>query len=127
MTEHVKYPFESDDGRWAVRYHIPYTVEHDGSSYGVVASIYREPTVHGRILVTLGGQPVAQYDELTPGDVVEITGDRWRVTKVEYRTRIVLERAGRRGPDQAELGGTSGEGSGGTSGAASHAEGSGDA
>lgn len=123
MTEHVKYPFESDDGRWAVRYHIPYTVEHDGSSYGVVASIYREPTVHGRILVTLGGQPVVQYDELTPGDVVEITGDRWRVAAVEYRTRIVLERVGRGRPGRAELSEASGEGSDG----ASHAEGPGDA
>lgn len=109
MTEHVKYPFESDDGRWAVRYHIPYTVEHDGSSYGVVASIYREPTVHGSVLVSRDGQPVAHYDELTPGDVVEITGDRWRVAEVEYRTRIVLERAGQEGPDRAKSGAPSGE------------------
>jgi hypothetical protein len=94
MTEHVKYPFEGDDGRWAVRYHIPYTVEHDGRPYGVVASIYAKPEVHGSILVTLDGQPVVQYDDLTPGDTVDITGDRWRVAAVEYRTRIVLERAG---------------------------------
>ena len=60
MPENVKYPFEDDDGRWSVRYHIPYTVEHEGQSYGVVASIYREPAVHGSILVTRGGQPVAR-------------------------------------------------------------------
>jgi hypothetical protein len=94
MTEHVKYPFEGDDGRWAVRYHIPYTVDHQGQPYGIVASIYERPTVHGSILITLGGRPVAQYDDLTPGDVIDITGDRWRVAAVDYRTRIVLERAG---------------------------------
>ncbi|MDF9815263.1 hypothetical protein [Streptomyces sp. SPB162] len=92
MTEHVKYPFEVD-GRWPVRYHIPYAVEHDGHSYGVVASIFAEPSVHGRLQVSREGVPVAEYDDLTAGDIVEITGDAWRVTGVEYRTRIVLERA----------------------------------
>lgn len=92
MTEYVKYPFEVD-GRWAVRYHVPYTVEHEGHSYGIVASIFAEPSVHGRIQVGREGTPVAQFDDLTPGDVVDITGDTWRVAAVEYRTRIVLERA----------------------------------
>ncbi len=101
MTEHVKYPFEGDDGRWAVRYHIPYTVEHDGQSYGVVAGIYEQPAVHGSILVTHEGRPVARYDDLTPGSVVEITGDTWRVAAVDYRTRIVLERAGGEGSADA--------------------------
>jgi hypothetical protein len=90
---HVKYPFQGDDGRWAVRYHIPYAVEHEGQAYGVVASIYAQPEVHGSILVSRAGETVAQYDDLTPGDVVEITGDAWRVAAVDYRTRIVLERA----------------------------------
>lgn len=108
-VHHVKYPFEGDDGRWAVRYHIPYQVEHEGQSYGVVASIYAQPEVHGNILVTRGGETIAQYDDLTPGDVVEITGDAWRVAAVDYRTRIVLERA----PQGAAPGedGTKGEGS----------------
>ncbi|WP_405585062.1 hypothetical protein [Streptomyces sp. NBC_01190] len=92
MAEHVKYPFEDDAGRWAVLYHIPYTVEHDGQTYGVVASIYQKPAVHGSILVSLGGRPVARYDDMTVGDVIEITGDTWRVAEVEYRTRIVLAR-----------------------------------
>lgn len=99
---HVKYPFEGDDGRWAVRYHIPYDVEHEGQSYGVVASIYAQPEVHGSILVSRGGETVAQYDDLTPGAVVDITGDAWRVAEVEYRTRIVLERANKGDANKGE-------------------------
>jgi hypothetical protein len=88
----VKYPFEID-GRWALRYHIPYTVEHDGRTHQILATIFARPSVHGRIQVGCEGQPLAEYDDLTPGDIVEITGDAWRVTEVEYRTHVVLERA----------------------------------
>ncbi|MFF5314915.1 hypothetical protein [Streptomyces massasporeus] len=93
MTEraHVKYPFEID-GRWVLRYHIPYDVEHEGRSFHVVATIFGKPEVHGRIHVGCEGTPVVRYDDLTPGDTVDITGDEWRVTAVDYRTRIVLER-----------------------------------
>ncbi|MEU6380031.1 hypothetical protein [Streptomyces sp. NPDC046909] len=87
----MKYPFESD-GRWVLRYHVPYDVQHDGRSHSIVATIFREPSVHGRIQVSREGRPLAEYDELTPGAVVEITGDPWRVTEVEYRTHVVLER-----------------------------------
>ncbi|WP_041821484.1 DUF6406 domain-containing protein [Streptomyces davaonensis] len=87
----VKYPFEFD-GRWVLRYHIPYTVEHDGHTHQILATIFAQPSVHGRIQVGREGQPVAEYDDLTPGDIVEITGDTWRVAEVEYRTRVVLER-----------------------------------
>lgn len=87
----AKYPFEFD-GRWVLRYHIPYTVEHDGSTYRIVATVFAEPTVHGRIQVNRDGQFVAEYDELVAGSLVEITGDAWRVAEVEYRTRVVLER-----------------------------------
>ena len=92
MPDHVKYPFEAD-GRWAVRHHVPYSVEYEGHSYGIVASVFAEPSVHGRIQVSREGELVASHDDLTPGDVVEITGDAWRVADVEYRTLIVLERA----------------------------------
>jgi hypothetical protein len=88
---HVKYPFEFD-GRWVLRHHIPYDVRHDGRGHHIVAAVFSEPSVHGRIRVNCEGQPVAEYDGLTPGDVVEITGDAWRVTEVEYRTHITLER-----------------------------------
>ncbi|GHH89516.1 hypothetical protein GCM10017779_00960 [Streptomyces capillispiralis] len=87
----VKYPFEFD-GRWVLRYHVPYTVEHDGRTHRVVATIFAEPSVHGRIQVNCEGLLIAEYDELVPGSRVEITGDVWRVTEVEYRTRVVLER-----------------------------------
>ncbi|MDT0394569.1 MULTISPECIES: hypothetical protein [Streptomyces] len=88
----VKYPFEIDD-RWVLRYHIPYTVEHDGHTHRIVATIFAEPSVHGRIQVNRDGRFVAEYDDLVPGSPVEITGDVWRVTEVEYRTHVVLERA----------------------------------
>ncbi|MFB7075489.1 hypothetical protein [Streptomyces sp. NPDC056290] len=87
----VKYPFEFD-GRWVLRYHIPYTVEHEGHTHRIVATIFARPSVHGRIQVNRDGQLVAEYDELVPGSTVEITGDAWRVTEVEYRARVVLER-----------------------------------
>jgi hypothetical protein len=89
----VKYPFEFD-GRWVLRHHIPYDVRHDGRAHHVLASVFREPSVHGRIQVGREGTPVAEYDGLTPGDVVEITGDAWRVAEVVYRTHITLERVG---------------------------------
>ncbi|MFG2949088.1 DUF6406 domain-containing protein [Streptomyces adustus] len=89
---HVKYPFEFD-GRWVLRYHIPYTVEHEGRAHRIVATIFAKPAVHGRIQVSSEDGPGVEYDDLTPGDVVEITGDRWRVAEVDYRTRVVLERA----------------------------------
>ncbi|WP_149551813.1 hypothetical protein [Streptomyces marokkonensis] len=87
----VKYPFEFD-GRWVLRYHIPYTVEHDGSTHRIVATIFARPSVHGRIQINRDGQLIAEYDELVPGSLVEITGDAWRVAEIEYRTRVVLER-----------------------------------
>ncbi|MGW3494274.1 hypothetical protein [Streptomyces sp. NPDC001020] len=89
----MKYPFEIA-GRWPLRYHRPYTVEHDGQDHRIVASIFAQPAVHGQIKVNCEGRLVAEYDDLVPGDVIEITGDAWRVAAVEYRTRIVLERAG---------------------------------
>jgi hypothetical protein len=108
----VKYPFEIN-GRWALRYHIPYEVEHEGRSYHIVATLFAKPAVHGRIHVGCEGEPLVRYDDLTPGDTVEITGDEWRVTAVDYRTRIVLERveghvaADREGKE--ETGGETGE------------------
>ncbi|GGL73524.1 hypothetical protein GCM10010129_16420 [Streptomyces fumigatiscleroticus] len=87
----VKYPFELD-GRWVLRYHIPYTVEHEGREHRIVATIFAQPSVHGRIQIASPGGLVGEYDDLTPGDLVEITGDAWRVAEVDYRTRIVLER-----------------------------------
>lgn len=89
--EKVKYPFASD-GRWALRHQIPYTVDHDGRTYQILATLFAEPSAHGRIRVGCDGRPVGEFDGLTPGDVLEITGDRWRVAEVVYRTRIVLER-----------------------------------
>lgn len=86
-----KYPF-AFDGRWVLRYHIPYTVEHDGHTYRVVATVFAQPSVNGRIQIGSEGRPVAEYDDLTPGDIVEITGDSWKVSEVAYRTRVVLER-----------------------------------
>lgn len=88
---HVKYPFEFD-GCWVLRYHIPYEIQYYGRTHHIVVTIFKEPSVHGRIQVGCEGRPVAEYDELTPGDVVEITGDPWRVVQVEYRTHITLER-----------------------------------
>jgi hypothetical protein len=89
----VKYPFETD-GRWVLRYHVPYTVEHDGDPHQIVASIFAEPSVHGRIQISRAGRPLATLDDLTPGSPVEITGDAWRVAAIDYRSRIVLERDG---------------------------------
>ncbi|MER5598519.1 hypothetical protein [Streptomyces sp. NPDC002265] len=89
---HVKYPFEFD-GRWVLRYHIPYTVEHEGHTHRIVATIFARPSVHGRIQVSSEDGPGVEYDDLTPGALVEITGDTWRVAEVDYRTRVVLERA----------------------------------
>ncbi|SMQ18132.1 hypothetical protein SAMN06272771_4571 [Streptomyces sp. Ag82_O1-12] len=88
--EKVKYPF-AVDGRWALRHQIPYTVEHDGRTYQVLASVFAEPSVHGRVRIGCEGRPVGEFDGLTLGDVLDITGDRWRVVGVDYRTRIVLE------------------------------------
>ncbi|MFJ2819424.1 MULTISPECIES: hypothetical protein [unclassified Streptomyces] len=88
----MKYPFESDDGRWVLRHHVPYDVRHDDRAHHVLASVFREPSVHGRVQVNREGQLIAEYDELTPGDVVEITGDTWRIAEVAYRTHITLER-----------------------------------
>ncbi|MFF7977644.1 hypothetical protein ACFZDK_00725 [Streptomyces sp. NPDC007901] len=88
---HVKYPFEID-GRWVLRHHIPYDVRYEGRAHQVVAAVFREPSVHGRIRIGREGSPLAEYDDLAPGDIVEITGDAWRVTEVEYRTHITLER-----------------------------------
>ncbi|WP_235614595.1 hypothetical protein [Streptomyces ambofaciens] len=87
----VKYPFEFD-GRWVLRYHVPYTVEHDGLPHRIVATVFAQPSVHGRIQVSCEGRPPVEYDGLTAGDTVEITGDVWRVAEVDYRTRVVLER-----------------------------------
>jgi hypothetical protein len=53
--------------------------------------VFAEPSVHGRIRVGCEGRPVGEFDGLAPGDVLEITGDRWRVVEIDYRTRIVLE------------------------------------
>ncbi|MFD9001858.1 DUF6406 domain-containing protein [Streptomyces sp. NPDC059582] len=103
---HVKYPFEFD-GRWVLRYHIPYTVEHEGRTHRIVATVFSRPSVHGRIQVSSEGGPDAEYDDLTPGDVVEITGDAWRVAEVDYRTRVVLERA--TDADEEESGAQAGE------------------
>ncbi|MFD5948873.1 hypothetical protein ACFWAZ_21795 [Streptomyces collinus] len=88
--EKVKYPF-AFDGRWALRHQVPYTVEHDGRTYQILATVFAEPSVHGRVRVGCEGRPVGEYDGLTPGAVLEITGDTWRVKAVDYRTRIVLE------------------------------------
>jgi hypothetical protein len=87
----VKYPFEFD-GRWVLRYHVPYTVEHDGATHRILATIFADPSVHGRIQINRDGQFIAEYDELVPGSTVEITGDEWRVTEVEYRTHVALQR-----------------------------------
>lgn len=87
----VKYPFEFD-GRWVLRYHVPYTVQYEGLPHRIVATIFAQPSVHGRIQVSCEGRPPVEYDELTAGDTVEITGDTWRVAEVDYRTRVVLER-----------------------------------
>ncbi|MFF4837280.1 hypothetical protein [Streptomyces sp. NPDC001315] len=103
---HVKYPFEFD-GRWVLRYHIPYTVEHEGKAHRIVATIFAQPSVHGRIQVSDEGGTGAAYDNLTPGDVVEITGDAWRVAEVDYRTRVVLERV--TDPDEEGTGAQAGE------------------
>ena len=88
--EKVKYPF-AFDGRWALRHQIPYTVDHDGRTYQILATLFAEPSAHGRIRVGCDGRPVGEFDGLTPGDVLEITGDIWRVVAVDYRTRLVLE------------------------------------
>ncbi len=88
----VKYPFEFD-GRWVLRYHVPYTVRHEGLPHRIVATVFAQPSVHGRIQVSCEGRPPVEYDGLTAGDTVEITGDTWRVAEVDYRTRVVLERA----------------------------------
>lgn len=87
----VKYPFEID-GRWVLRHHIPYDVRYDGRAHHIVAAVFGEPSVHGRIRINREAEPIAEYDDLAPGDVVEITGDAWRVAEVEYRTHITLER-----------------------------------
>ncbi|MGA5893796.1 hypothetical protein [Streptomyces venetus] len=89
--EKVKYPF-AFDGRWALRHQIPYTVEHDGLTYQILATVFAEPSVHGRIRIGCEGRPFAEFDRLVPGDELEITGDGWRVVAVDFRTRIVLER-----------------------------------
>ncbi|MFE0672610.1 hypothetical protein [Streptomyces sp. NPDC058867] len=93
MSEHtpVKYPFEFN-GMWSLRHQIPYDITHEGRSYQVLATIFARPSVHGRIQIGCDGKDIAQYDNLVPGNTVEITGDTWRVTTVAYRTRIVLER-----------------------------------
>lgn len=91
MTQNVKYPFEAD-GRWVVRHHAPYDVEHEGRPYAIVASVFAEPLPHARLQVSCRGELVAQYDDLVPGATLEITGDTWRVAEVEYRKKIVLER-----------------------------------
>ncbi|MFD5909598.1 hypothetical protein ACFWHL_12890 [Streptomyces massasporeus] len=88
--EKVKYPF-AFDGRWALRHQIPYTVEHEGRTYQVLATVFAEPSVHGRVRVGCEGRPVGEFDGLAPGDVLEITGDSWRVVEIDYRIRIVLE------------------------------------
>ncbi|MEU8585671.1 DUF6406 domain-containing protein [Streptomyces sp. NPDC048664] len=120
MSEHdqVKYPL-AFDGRWVLRYHVPYSVEHEGGAHLVVASIFAEPRVHARIRISCGGRHVAEYDDLTPGDPVEITGDTWRVTAVDYRTRVELERVdgvdgtgrtgGRESDDDQEVNGVQGD------------------
>ncbi|MFJ9540572.1 hypothetical protein ACIRPX_25310 [Streptomyces sp. NPDC101225] len=87
----VKYPFEFD-GRWVLRHHVPYDVRHDGRAHHVLVAVFKEPSVHARIQIGCEGRPVAEYDDLAPGDVVEVTGDAWRVTEVAYRTHITLER-----------------------------------
>ncbi|MFC5851209.1 hypothetical protein ACFPZI_05000 [Streptomyces chlorus] len=53
-------------------------------------TVFAQPSVHGRIQVSCEGRPP---DGLTAGDAVEITGDMWRGAEVDYRTRVVLERA----------------------------------
>lgn len=92
MTQNVKYPFEAD-GRWAIRHHVPYDVEHEGRPYAIVVSVFAEPVPSARLQVSCRGELVAQYDDLVPGATLEITGDAWRVAEVEYRKKIVLERA----------------------------------
>jgi hypothetical protein len=57
-----------------------------------VATVFAEPSVHERIQISCEGRPLAEYDDLTPGATMEITGDAWRVVEVEYRTRVVLAR-----------------------------------
>ncbi|WP_436738286.1 hypothetical protein [Streptomyces sp. BBFR102] len=88
----AKYPFEGD-GRWAPRYHIPHSVTREGRTHRLVATNSARPSVHGRIQISCADLPLIEHDDLTPGDTVEITGDLWRVAEVDYRTRIVLERA----------------------------------
>ncbi|MFD3540999.1 hypothetical protein ACFWUQ_16095 [Streptomyces sp. NPDC058662] len=108
----VKYPFEFE-GRWPLRYHVPYAVVHEGRTYQVLADLFAEPSVHGRITISHAGELVARHDDLTPGDTVEITGDTWRVRDVEYRTRVVLVRAADRGDDAGDdAGGDAGDGPG---------------
>ncbi|MDT0613575.1 hypothetical protein [Streptomyces lancefieldiae] len=87
----VKYPFEFDR-RWVLRYHVPYTVQYEGRPHRIVATVFAQPSVHGRIQVSCAGLPPVEYDGLTADDTVEITGDTWRVAEVDYRTRVVLER-----------------------------------
>ncbi|MFI6091364.1 hypothetical protein [Streptomyces sp. NPDC051218] len=67
-----------------------------------MATIFAQPSVHGRIQVACDGQLVAEYDDLTVGDLVEITGDVWRVGEVEYRTRVVLERGPEKNEEEAD-------------------------
>ncbi|MEV7514293.1 DUF6406 domain-containing protein [Streptomyces diastaticus] len=86
----VKYPF-AFDGRWVLRHHVPYSVEHEGRTHRIVATVFSQPSVHGRVQISCEGLPPVEHDGLTPGDTVEVTGDTWRVAEVDYRTCVVLE------------------------------------
>lgn len=44
-------------------------------THRIVTTIFAQPSVHGRVQVNHDGQLIAEYDELVPGSMVEITGD----------------------------------------------------
>ena len=96
---------------WSVRWHVPYFVRHGGRVHLVVARTSESPEPTGDLEVILDGTTVAKHPDLVAGSTLDLLGKRWRVSHVQHRVHIVLDRvaASPRGEDSTVPDGTKGE------------------
>jgi hypothetical protein len=68
------------DGRWRMRWHVPHHRFGENRLTVVVLGIHNDPP---RADITVRGSERAFHRNAAVGDVLQIAGQRWRVTAIE--------------------------------------------